>query len=103
VTGTNFTDQAVLRREILTAMGATGTLFAWPTATAMVDLERGQVGIVTDAEPAPDDFDALCTLLELSGYHNGSDGPFTSDPGEPAEIMGACTWSLALGAILELS
>ena len=46
---------------------------------------------------------ALAELLELSGYHNGTDGMFTSDPGEPSEMMGTYTWNLSLGATLELS
>lgn len=105
MTSTNLTGQITTRAAILAHMGAsgTGTMFTWPTATAMVDLDHGVILIATDLEPAPDDWDAVCTLLELSGYQNGTAGPFTSDPGEPAEIMGTFTWSLSLGAALELS
>jgi len=103
MTSTNLTARADVRTAVLASMGAAdGTWFRWPTATAVADLDRGVILISTDLEVAPDDMDAVCTLLELSGYHNGSDGPFTSDPGEPSEVMGTCTWSLSLGA-LELS
>lgn len=105
MTSNDLTARASTRKAVLAAMGAadSGTMFNWPTATAVIQLERGMVLIATDLEVAPDDMDAVVTLLELSGYHNGTDGPFTSDPGEPAEIMGTYTWSLSLGATLELS
>lgn len=91
---------ALAREAALESIGAESgaAWFRWPTATAVADLDRGLVLIATDLEVAPDDWDAIVSLLELSGYHNGSDGPFTADPGEPAEIMGTCTWSLSLGA-----
>jgi hypothetical protein len=96
---------ALARETALERMGAESgaTWFRWPTATAMVDLDHGVILIATDPEPASDDWNAVVTLLELSGYHNGSDGPFATDPGEPGWDAGVSTWSLSLGATLELS
>jgi hypothetical protein len=97
---------AVARETALERIGAESgaTFFRWPTATAALDAERGVVLIATDSEPASDDWDAVCTLLELSGYHNGSDGLFSSDPGEPDwdAVSGVCTWSLSLPPTLEV-
>jgi hypothetical protein len=93
---------ALARETALEHIGAESgaTWFRWPTATAALDTNRGVLLIATDPEPAPDDWDAVCTLLELSGYHNGSSGPFTTDPEWDADV---CTWNLSLGAALELN
>lgn len=101
MTSTNPTDRASIRAAVLEHMGAadTGTMFNWPTATALVDLDRGVILLASDPEPATDDWDAIVALLELSGYRNGTDGPFPADPGEPAEIMGTLTWNLSLSAL----
>jgi hypothetical protein len=91
------------RSRILASRGATDSheWFRWPTATAVLDPARSVLLIATDPEPAPDDWDAVCTLLELSGYCNGTDGPFTTDPGEPDwdRQTGVCTWNLPLPAL----
>jgi hypothetical protein len=90
--------QITARAAVLVQMGAaaSGSIFQWPTITAVLD--HGALLIASDREPAPDDMDALVTLLELSGYDNGSGGPFATDPGEPEldALTGVCTWNLAL-------
>jgi hypothetical protein len=88
------------RSAVLTGMGARAGAewFTWPTVSAVLDHEHMVVLIATDAEPSPDDWDAVCLLLHLSGFHNGSDGPFTSDPGEPAQSGDTNTWQLQLSA-----
>jgi hypothetical protein len=99
MTTTDFTVQAATRTAVLAAMGATsGSMFAWPTASAVLDMAQGRLTIVTDLESSPDDLDSVCTLLELSGYDSG--GPWAADPGEPSVdyTTMTCTWNLALGA-----
>lgn len=100
VTTTEFTAQAHTRKAVLTALDAAegGTMFAWPTASAVLDLDRGVLLIAAEADLAPDDWDSVVSLIHLAGFDNGTDGPFTDDPGEATEIMGLHVWSLALGA-----
>jgi hypothetical protein len=99
VTNTDFTAQASLRKAVLDTMSAAegGTLMTWPTATALVDLERGVILIVTELDPSPEDWESVCNLLKLAGYDNGTDGPWRTDPGEPVEAMGLATWNLSVG------
>jgi hypothetical protein len=100
MTTTDFTAQIATRAAVLTQMGAPegAEWFAWPTASAALGRAQGALWIATDLDVAPDDADALATLLGLVGYDNGTDGPWATDPGEPVMAEGLCTWALALGA-----
>lgn len=83
----------------LMTLGATSDAqwFRFPTATAV--LGDGVLLIATDLEPAPDDWDAVCALLELAGFSNGTDG-FQSDPGEPVMTQGLCLWQLEVPVLV---
>lgn len=98
-TNLDFTARTSLRLAVLASQGAPegAEWFAWPTASAALDRAQGALFIACDPEPSPDDWDALCTLIELAGFQNGTDR-FPCDPGEPTEILGLCAWTLALGA-----
>jgi hypothetical protein len=99
MTSSQFTALADARTAVLTQMGAPegAEMFAWPTATAALDRTQGALYIATEPEPSPDCWDAVCTLLQLVQFDNGTGGPFACDPGEPADIMGLATWALSLG------
>jgi hypothetical protein len=89
---------SIHRTALLATMGAAdgAQWFTWPTATAVLDTARGVILVATDPEPAPDDWDAVCLLLELAGYDNGTGGPFSTDPGEPECSQALSTWRLEL-------
>ena len=93
MTSLDITVQASLRKAALAARGGAegAQWFTWPTASAVLDPARGVLLIVTDLEPSPDCWDAVCRLLELAGYDNQSIGRWTADPGEPVELAGLAT------------
>lgn len=82
----------------LMTLGATSNAqwFRFPTATAV--LGDGVLLIATDLEPAPDDWDAVCALLELAGYDSG--GHWAADPGEPVMTQGLCLWQLEIPVLV---
>lgn len=85
----------------LATLGATSEAqwFTWPTVTAA--LEGCVLMASSDPEPAQDDMDALACLVELTGFDNGTDGPFRGDIGEPRHDMltDTWTWKLAVPAM----
>lgn len=101
MTSIDFTAQASLRTAILKALGAAEAAqwFAWPTASAVLDTACGALLIVTDAEPAPDDWDAIVALIELAGFDNGQPG-YPADPGEPVMTQGLCLWRLEIPVLV---
>lgn len=95
-----FTAAQAARLAALAALGAPegAQWFTWPTASAVLDSARGVLLIATDFEPAPDDWDSVCALLELAGYDSG--GPMAADPGEPVMTQGLCLWQLEVPVLV---
>lgn len=76
------------RDERLQALGrmgmtpGTGVWYGYPTADAVVDTLKGVLFIAVDMDPDPADWVAICRLITMTGYDNGT-WPHSDDPGVP--------------------
>lgn len=70
--------------------------YGYATADAVIDPCRGVLFIVCDQEVDPGDWAAVCGLISMVGWDNGSGGSYPQDPGEPLldELSRVCTWRL---------
>ena len=88
-------ERLALLKRMGVRQGDRFTLYQYPTATAVINPERGVLFIAVDPDPDPADWAAICGLIRAVGFTDGR-VPHRRDPGEPDQdpLTGVFSWRL---------